>query len=76
MIGRVSAAVGLVLTAVWASSFLIGPAVPLLADGAAATAAFTAYGVWFLWLGAVGLGLLRQRPSRPDTSEPATAGVA
>lgn len=58
-IGRSTAAVGLGLTAVWALSFLVGPFVPVLADGLAGSAAFTAYGVWFLWLGAVGSRLVR-----------------
>ncbi len=58
-LGRTTAAVGSALTAVWALSFLVGPFVPVLADGLAGTAAFTAYGAWLLWLGAVGSRFVR-----------------
>ena len=58
-IGRTTASVGCALTAVWALSFLAGPFAPVLGDGLVGTAAFTAYGVWFLWLGAVGVRLVR-----------------
>ncbi len=59
IIGPVTAAIGVALAAVWAVSFLVGPAVPALAEGVLGTAGFSAYGAWFLWLGAVGLALLR-----------------
>lgn len=59
IIGRGLARTGLVLTAVWALSFLVGPAVPLLGEGPVANLAFAAYGIWFLWLGAVGVRVLR-----------------
>lgn len=58
-IGRTTAVVGLVLTAAWALSFVAGPFVPALGTGVFATAAFAAYAGWFLWLGAVGVVLLR-----------------
>lgn len=59
VVTRATAAVGAGLTAVWALSFLVGPAVPALAEGLPGTAGFAAYGAWFLWLGFVGLVLLR-----------------
>lgn len=59
VVGTVSALIGIALTAVWALSFLVGPFVPALAEGLVGTAGFSAYGLWFLWLGSVGLVLLR-----------------
>lgn len=59
VVGPATAVVGLGLTAVWGLSFLGGPFAPALAEGPFGTAGFTAYGLWFLWLGAVGLALLR-----------------
>ncbi len=58
-VGGTTAVVGLGLTALWAASFLVGPFLPVLAEGLFGTAAFTAYALWFFWLGAVGLVLLR-----------------
>ncbi|MCY7341323.1 MAG: DUF4386 family protein [Pseudonocardia sp.] len=63
VVGVATSLVGVVLTGVWALSFLVGPFVLALAEGVVATAAFAAYGVWFLWLGAVGLRLLRTTSS-------------
>ena len=57
--GPATAVVGLGLTAVWGLSFLAGPFLPVLAEGPFGTAGFTAYALWFFWLGAVGLVLLR-----------------
>lgn len=59
VIGPVTAAIGAGLTTVWAVPFLDGPFVPALTQGPFGTAGFTAYGLWFCWLGAVGLVLLR-----------------
>jgi hypothetical protein len=64
VVGRATAGVGLGLTAVWALSFLVGPAVPALGEGLFASVAYAAYGAWFLWLGAVGLRVLRSAGSR------------
>ena len=57
--GPLTSAIGIGLTAVWALSFLGGPFAPALADGPVGTAGFAAYAVWFFWLGAVGIVLLR-----------------
>ncbi len=59
VLGRATAGVGLGLTVVWALSFLVGPAVPVLGEGLFANLAFAAYGLWFLWLGVVGVRVLR-----------------
>lgn len=59
VVGPVAALIGAALTAVWALSFLVGPFAPALAEGLFGTAGFSAYAGWFLWLGAVGLVLLR-----------------
>ncbi len=58
-VGPATAVVGLGLTAVWGLSFLVGPFAPVLAEGLFGTAGFTAYALWFFWLGAIGLVLLR-----------------
>lgn len=59
VVGPATSVVGLGLTAVWGLSFLAGPFVPALAEGLLGTAAFAAYALWFFWLGAVGVALLR-----------------
>lgn len=78
VVGRLTAIVGLVLTGAWASSFVVGPFVPVLAEGPAAALAFAAYGLWFLWLGAIGLPLLRTTatPARSAARTHATSGAA
>lgn len=53
------AALGIGLTALWALSFLVGPFTAVLAEGLFGTVAFTAYALWFFWLGGVGIALLR-----------------
>lgn len=50
---------GAALTVVWAVPFLLGGAVAALGDGVAATVGFTAYSLWFLWVGVLGLLLVR-----------------
>lgn len=66
--------VGVALTTVWGGSFLVGPFVAVLAEGLFGTAGFTAYGIWFVWLGALGVVLLRggQPAARVPSAE---AGV-
>jgi hypothetical protein len=59
IVGPATTAAGVGLTALWGPSFLGGPFAPALTDGPFATVGFTAYALWFLWLGAVGLALLR-----------------
>lgn len=59
VVGPATTAIGLGLTAVWGASFLVGPFVPALAEGLFGTAGFTAYALWFFWLGFVGIALLR-----------------
>lgn len=59
IVGPLTTATGVGLTALWGLSFLVGPFAPALADGPFATVAFIAYALWFFWLGAVGLVLLR-----------------
>ncbi len=59
VVGPATTAVGLGLTAVWGLSFLAGPLVPALAEGLFGTAGFSAYALWFFWLGSVGIALLR-----------------
>lgn len=59
VVGPAQAAIGLGLTAVWGLSFLVGPFVPALTDGPFGTAGFSAYALWFFWLGFVGVVLLR-----------------
>ncbi|MDV8021627.1 DUF4386 family protein [Rhodococcus sp. IEGM 1330] len=66
VVSAVTAVAGLVLTAAWGLSFLVGPFYPALADGVAGTAGFTAYAAWFCWLGVVGVALLRQAPALVD----------
>jgi Domain of unknown function (DUF4386) len=68
VIDRAPAGIGLGLTAVWALSFLIGPAVPALGEGLFANVAFGAYGAWFLWLGFVGLRVLRPAATRAEVT--------
>jgi hypothetical protein len=59
IVGPGTAALGLGLTTLWALSFLVGPFAPVLADGLFGTVGFTAYALWFFWLGGVGIALLR-----------------
>ncbi|MGB5953063.1 MAG: DUF4386 family protein [Ornithinimicrobium sp.] len=59
---------GTVLTGLWAISFLVGPFAPALSAEPFASVGFTASGLRFLWLGAVGIFLLR-----PATTEASAA---
>ncbi len=50
---------GIGLTGLWAIAFLVGPFASALSAEPFASVGFTAYGLWFFWLGAIGYFLLR-----------------
>lgn len=71
VIGPATSTIGLGLSVLWGLSFLLGPFAPVMTEGPLGSVGFAAYGGWFLWLGVVGVTLLR--PAR--TSQTLMAGA-